>query len=54
MRKYYEAYDERYKAVHKKNLRWRSILNLVLYAATKTFIIVDPPHTAHLGFGGLK
>ena len=22
MRKYYEAYDERYKAVHKKNLRW--------------------------------
>ena len=22
MRKYYEAYDERYKAVHQKNLRW--------------------------------
>lgn len=22
MKKYYEAYDERYKAVHKKNLRW--------------------------------
>ena len=22
MRKYYEAYDERYKAAHQKNLRW--------------------------------